>query len=166
MIDISRNSKITGTQNLTSSREFTFPTIKKPEEFEKVLELGAVPGAISESDLLLLSDALELDPGIAVPVVELDAEPDPDPDPDTFPREVLTKSERCSAVRKLFRINISTGKISFFLHVDERDTVTAKGAGEILTRGTENTIPHTRVVEVFLSMVRGLHSAGPAVGPD
>ena len=51
-------------------------------------------------------------------------------------------------MRKLFRITISTGSISFFLHVDERDTVTAKGAGEIFTLGTENTMPHTRVVYV------------------
>lgn len=68
-------------------------------------------------------------------------------------------------MRKLFRITISTGSISFFLHVDERDTVTAKGAGEIFTLGTENTMPHTRVVEVFLSMARGLLSVGPPMGP-
>ena len=66
-----------------------FPTTKKPEELDPEDALGAAPSA-SASDLLLLSDALELEPGMAVPGVEVDTDPDPDPDPDTFPREVLT----------------------------------------------------------------------------
>lgn len=77
-------------QSLTSRREFVFPTTKKPEELPPEEALGAAPSVTSASDLLLLSDALELEPGMAVPGVELDTDPDPDPDPDTFPRGVLT----------------------------------------------------------------------------
>ena len=71
------------------------PTTKNPDEFEEpALALGAVPGAPSLSDLLLLSDTFELDPGIVVLVLALDPAPAPAPDPvpapDTFPRDVLT----------------------------------------------------------------------------
>lgn len=123
---------------LTSKREVAFPTTRKP---------GL---AVVSNPLSCFAPWEELEPATELPA-----------DPEPVLKDVSTVRDRISVDQSLFLIIISRGKISFFLHVDERDKVTVNGEGEIFTRGTENTIPHTLVVEVRRSTACLLDSPGP-----
>ena len=115
----------------TSNKELAFPTTRNPLELELRLESDEISvfcGPLLTISELLLLFLLFVDDDELI--------------------KLFIEKFKCSAVFNLFFIMITNGIISFILHAVGNSIITSKGAGETFTLGTENTIPHTLVVEV------------------
>jgi hypothetical protein len=115
---------------LTSRRDFVLPTTRNPQSDAPDAVLLEPPALTGGSPGVGLGDVFPCRP----------------------PRlDGATERDKCSGVQRLLLIVMITGRTLSFPQVWATSTVTSKGASATLTRGTEKTIPHTRVVPTFRS---------------